>query len=256
MKKLKNDESGFGAFEAVLIVIIVILIGAVGWLVYKNQHKDKATVNQSSAKTAAKSKSPAAKAPDPYAGWATYTSQDGFTFKYPTDGWAITGARNPGYTQVTGSQLNGSEYQVGLTENEGHDLSTNGNTFNIYLNLGGTGLTNALDNYTNAKSDPGFYANMYKGGAVTTLSNGLQAWLTSESSDSSGSCNPTSGLSTTLWLVSNNMFYMQVPSGRLMEYQGTFCFGYHASTTLSYQQQVNSTEMTVAKEVLASFKFQ
>jgi hypothetical protein len=39
MRKLKNNEKGFGAVEAILIVIIVLLIGAVGYLVYKDKHK-------------------------------------------------------------------------------------------------------------------------------------------------------------------------------------------------------------------------
>ena len=38
MQKLKNNEKGFGTVEAILLVVIVILIGAVGYLVYKNHH--------------------------------------------------------------------------------------------------------------------------------------------------------------------------------------------------------------------------
>jgi hypothetical protein len=43
MGKLKTDEKGFGAVEAILIVIIIVLIGAVGYLVYKNNHKTVVT---------------------------------------------------------------------------------------------------------------------------------------------------------------------------------------------------------------------
>jgi hypothetical protein len=39
--KLKTDEKGFSAVEVVLVLVIVVLIGAVGFLVYKNQHKTK-----------------------------------------------------------------------------------------------------------------------------------------------------------------------------------------------------------------------
>ena len=39
MKTLKREQSGFGTVELVLIVIIICLIGVVGWLVYKNKHQ-------------------------------------------------------------------------------------------------------------------------------------------------------------------------------------------------------------------------
>lgn len=38
MKILKNQQ-GFGAVETILVLIIVILIGVAGWLVYDNHHK-------------------------------------------------------------------------------------------------------------------------------------------------------------------------------------------------------------------------
>ena len=42
MNKLSKNQKGFTAIEAVLIVVILVLIGVVGWLVYKNQHKTTA----------------------------------------------------------------------------------------------------------------------------------------------------------------------------------------------------------------------
>lgn len=39
MKRLKGNQTGFGALVPILIIIIIGLIGAVGWLVYQNQHK-------------------------------------------------------------------------------------------------------------------------------------------------------------------------------------------------------------------------
>ena len=44
--KIKNKESGFGTLEVVLILVIVVLIGAVGWVVYKN-HNKQANLNNS-----------------------------------------------------------------------------------------------------------------------------------------------------------------------------------------------------------------
>lgn len=44
MGSFKKNEKGFGAVEAVLIIVIIVLIGAVGYLVYKNHHKTPAKV--------------------------------------------------------------------------------------------------------------------------------------------------------------------------------------------------------------------
>ncbi|HET8991571.1 MAG TPA: hypothetical protein VFN31_00865 [Candidatus Saccharimonadales bacterium] len=73
MGKLKNNQKGFSAVEATLILVIVILIGIVGYMVYKNHHNTtKASVSSAPA--------------NPYAGWKTYTDSSGvFTFKYPAD---------------------------------------------------------------------------------------------------------------------------------------------------------------------------
>jgi len=46
MNKLLKNEKGFGAVEALLIAIIVVLIGAVGFLVYKDGHKTTTVVTK------------------------------------------------------------------------------------------------------------------------------------------------------------------------------------------------------------------
>lgn len=51
MKQITKNQSGFGAVEVVLIVVIVALIGSVGWLVYKNHHKNAAASTTSSIST-------------------------------------------------------------------------------------------------------------------------------------------------------------------------------------------------------------
>ena len=91
MCKLRNNEKGFGAVEGLLIVVIVVLIGVVGWFVYKNHNKT--TNNTTTSNTATTAPTKTASTPqsvDPYAGWKTYTSPDEkFTLKYPTD-WTVS----------------------------------------------------------------------------------------------------------------------------------------------------------------------
>jgi len=81
MQRITKNQSGFGAVEALLILIIVILIGVVGWLVYKDHNKTPANASTTtSTKTAT-----AATTPDPYAGWQQYcSSHEKACFKYPS----------------------------------------------------------------------------------------------------------------------------------------------------------------------------
>lgn len=46
MKKLLKNEKGFGTLEAILIVIIIVLLGTVGYLVYKDRHKTATVVTK------------------------------------------------------------------------------------------------------------------------------------------------------------------------------------------------------------------
>ena len=99
MGKLKDGQSGFSAVEGILILVIVVLIGVVGFMVFKNHSKTKptpvagTTTKSSSATTPAKITT----TPDPYAGWQTYSNSQ-VSFKYPSD-WKTS--NGPGNSQST-----------------------------------------------------------------------------------------------------------------------------------------------------------
>lgn len=59
MNKLSRNEKGFGALELVIVLVIVALIGAVGYLVYKNSHQPVkvVTVTKTVTNTASTNKS-------------------------------------------------------------------------------------------------------------------------------------------------------------------------------------------------------
>ena len=243
MGKLESNEKGFTAVEGLLIVLILVVIGAVGYMVYHNDHKTK-TVNtantpSSKAATTAKTTTTTTKTTtqtNPTAGWATYTSTlGGFSFKYPTKGWTLDGFQ--GYTPVSGSLMNGSETQVRLDE------AGNNGTFSSYWIVINIGTVNQV----------GYESESYTQGTVSTLSNGLQAWLTNASAVSNPQC--FSGSPIDLNLVSNGKFYYALPNGQYMSYLASFCYGQKDTTSLSYQQQVTAPEVTVAKEVLSSLTF-
>jgi hypothetical protein len=91
MKKIPKNQKGFTAVEGLLIILILVVIGGVGYMVYHNNHKTK-TVAAST--TAAKTKTSSTKtATNPYSGWKTYTGSQ-VSFQYPSS-WTVSTNANP-----------------------------------------------------------------------------------------------------------------------------------------------------------------
>lgn len=116
MGKLQKNQDGFGAVEAVLVLVIVILIGVVGWMVYKNHHKTAMTAANNVTKTATSPTTPAttkSTTPDPYAGWNTYTlKQEKLTFRYPSN-WTLKDMSDSNNDFETLSGTNNFQMTVG-----------------------------------------------------------------------------------------------------------------------------------------------
>lgn len=116
MNGLSKNQKGFSAIETILVLIIVILIAAVGWLVYKDRRKPAVTSAKSST---AKSGSAQTKPADPYAGWKTYTlTYEKLTFRYPAT-WTLQDSSasqglTPNADNVTLKAADG--YQVSLDD--------------------------------------------------------------------------------------------------------------------------------------------
>ncbi len=79
-----KNQKGFAAVEALLIVLVIGLIGSVGWYVYQNNNNGKnnqTTEDSKSSKVDAQN--------DEYADWNTYNAKlGGFTLRYPRD-WTV-----------------------------------------------------------------------------------------------------------------------------------------------------------------------
>lgn len=89
MGKLRNNQKGFGTVEIILIVVIVALIGVVGWFVYKNHNKttpsSTTTANTTSFTPTKTTTTP--KSVDPTVNWLEYKATH-YTIKF-ADGWVI-----------------------------------------------------------------------------------------------------------------------------------------------------------------------
>jgi hypothetical protein len=129
--KLKSDQKGFSAVEGLLVVLILVVIGAVGYMVYHNNHKTKASVS-TTASTKPASTAKTTTPPDPYAGWQSY-SDSHVSFKYPS-GWQIgngdkyatvgIGVTSPNFTSTAFTTADNAGAPVALFL----QVSTNGST--------------------------------------------------------------------------------------------------------------------------------
>lgn len=125
MGKIQHDQSGFGALEALLILVIVGILGFTGWYVYHaRQNADRNLV----AAGTSQAQAPAS----PYDGWKSFTLADEkLSFKYPS-AWQLKDYTNSG----TGNQ----DYHADWLEFTSQD----GFTFTLNDGLNGTGDSLAL----------------------------------------------------------------------------------------------------------------
>jgi hypothetical protein len=128
MNKSKKHSSGFAVPEAILILVIIILIGTVGWMVYKNHNKNSSAVTNSSI-SPTKNATPITVKLD-----KTYTDEVGsFSVNYPST-WAIL-------TKIDNSD---PQYRTSATTL----TSPSGTVLNLKADWGGRGgacIPNAQD---------------------------------------------------------------------------------------------------------------
>jgi len=77
MSKLHKNNKGFSAVEGLLIVVIVALVGVVGYMVYKNHHKITTNTVVAPLITANPTTEQATPAANPTAGWQSVSNPDG-----------------------------------------------------------------------------------------------------------------------------------------------------------------------------------
>ena len=81
--KLAKNQKGFGAVEALLLILIVLVASFAGYYVAHNHTQSKPVA---SASTSASKQSATSTTADPYAGWQTYTDTiAGYSIKIPKD---------------------------------------------------------------------------------------------------------------------------------------------------------------------------
>jgi Flp pilus assembly pilin Flp len=223
MKKILKNEKGFTAVEGLLIILILVVIGAVGYMVYHNNHKTTATT-----------------VTNPYAGWLSYTNKaGGYTIRYPSS-WTIEGSSNSSGSAISASQLNGEEDSILL-----YYPSSKINSFGIWINNNTKYETDA-DGEGDGISEG--TANYSDGNIIKTLSNGMSIWAITSTSTS------TSYGDADIEAVTGGTFGYKVDSGAILQISMGFQYAYGESTNLTYNQQMNSSELQTAYTILSSLK--
>jgi hypothetical protein len=89
MKKLDNNQLGFGALGIIVIVLVLAAVGAAGWMVYKNQNK-KTSSDVPKTNSDTNNHQTADNTPDPTSSWKRIESiGNAYSIKIP-DGWELT----------------------------------------------------------------------------------------------------------------------------------------------------------------------
>ncbi|HUC79020.1 MAG TPA: hypothetical protein VMQ58_02145 [Candidatus Saccharimonadales bacterium] len=111
MGTFKRDNKGFGIVELLLVIVIIVLLGVVGWFVYKNHNKTTITKAATNTTTS-----------NPYQGWKTGTLKyDQITYKYPP-AWILTGSSTASPQSSNGCVYPGTDSYT-LTSPSGNTLS-------------------------------------------------------------------------------------------------------------------------------------
>lgn len=113
MKQPSRCSDGFGVTGILLLVIMLVTIGFIGWLVYYSKNKSPNSVNVSTNthKINSKNSSSSQIPKDESLSWTQVTSKlGGFTIRIP-DGWHATNFSGEDF--ITGYNINDISYQKG-----------------------------------------------------------------------------------------------------------------------------------------------
>ena len=251
MGKLQKNELGFSVVEIVLVVVVIALIGTVGWLIYKNHHKTTtaAVTTTSSTKPTTSTKTTTTTATtNPYSGWKTGTLQyEQISYMYPSN-WTLSGS------SMSPSQQN-VQNDDGLIFYPGEDdytlKSPSGNQVQLIAGLGsgfipyqifsGSGLTLQL-------LGGGYYINFgtYNSGELPSGSLPSEACVGSTSS-SSGNANS--------YILSKYITYKDPTDSPPTSGSGSDGFCYIPKNSESVTAFESDSDFTTAKLIFESMKY-
>lgn len=161
MRKLKNIETGFSAVEALLILVIIGLLGFTGWYVWHAKQSADKTLTADNSTVPSFKKKNSTGAPNPYAGWKSYSSTvGGYSFKYPSN-WVIAteNANNKNFNVVSGDTSGLNSFEL-LYANPSSATNNFGLSFGVLPGVTTYGAVPAGATSTTRNLSNGLYANV------------------------------------------------------------------------------------------------
>jgi type II secretory pathway pseudopilin PulG len=244
---MARNQKGFTAVEALLIMIIVAMLGGVGWYVWHsqrtaNKNLDDAsnTVTQPTSVTKTHSKSENCDPTMPSYSFIKYQyiyySKYGcYSIKLPSD-WNFYEYKNdPSYETYDLKNFSGAEHSVWFNSKTSTDQSSKVNNFG--------GSLDVFDQYPYDTNDFKF------GNVIKHLSNSLDVWVNQKKLIGTSQENNC----PTIHIASDDHLGYQLASGRWMEFSGSYCWAQGTTTnSKSYDQALSSKEYKQAINMLNS----
>lgn len=116
---MKINQKGFSVVEVLIVIVVIGLVGAIGWTVYARQDNDQDKQTPTPTSSQNEEADQATETADPYEGWQTYTnSQLGYSFKYP-DSWTVTPINygdKLGAIQIDSNDIETEDLPIGATD--------------------------------------------------------------------------------------------------------------------------------------------
>ncbi len=129
-RNIKTNQDGFSGVELVLVVLVVVLIAAAGYLVYRNHHTSNINKIVSVQGNSTKSSSNTISSSSTN-GWKTYElTYEKLKFKYPST-WTVTNL-NQGTGQYDNVWFRGPNLSVKILEEGNNICSPSGSSESVF----------------------------------------------------------------------------------------------------------------------------
>jgi type II secretory pathway pseudopilin PulG len=248
---VKKHQDGFTAVEAILMVVIVGIIGGVGFFVWHAQaqaNKNLGDAEKSSSSIYVSEKPGNIKIKDcnlEKQALPKFAFNKGcFVISFPT-AWTI---QQYAPNDPSGRMIGVSEF---TQDDTGFVFSSLGDVSNVpskVNNFGGT-----LFIYDKSNSSSGKLPHP-EDGTVKQLKNGLRVWTTKPiETDVAGKKIPTK--CPNIYIANGAITEQQLKNGRYIAFNGSFCWAQNMGTNQTYDQQINSKEFKDAYAMLESITF-
>lgn len=229
---MNKRQSGFAVIEGLLIILILAIIGFGGYYVWNTQKQTDKTLDTETSTSQKASQSSSANKDNEL---STYNSTlGGFSFKYPSN-WLISGWIGD---QPPEDKLSGDETYVRIQEKQDTDRTENfGGDFTI----------------TNTAPEDTPYPFYPQGRIIKSFDNGISVWVDNQTEKGADGTTITQDCPG-FQIASNGAYGFKLRDGKWLAYFGSFCWGQGLSTSLSFNDQLNSPQVAKMYNMIESIR--